>query len=171
MKTAFIALGSNLGDSCGTIEAALLCLQDLSVVPVCRSSLWRSSPVDCPPGSPDFINAVAAIVPLPGETPELLLEHLREIEIRFGRMAKSVLNEPRPLDLDLLAFGSEVRSTDSLILPHPRAHLRAFVLRPLAEVAPDFILPGQVATVSELAGRVDADLECIRLEDRGSTKV
>lgn len=161
--TAFIALGSNLGNSRHILEQAFFRLQELSADPIRRSSLWRSAPVDCPPGSPDFINAVAAIVPLPDESPESLLAKLRALELKFGRAPKTVLNEPRPLDLDLIAFSSEVRSTVQLILPHPRAHLRAFVLRPLAEIAPDFILPGTIETVATLARRADATADCRRL--------
>src|SRR4051794_17434897 len=111
----FIALGSNQGDSRQILERAFARLQELSATPVRRSSLWRSSPVDCPPGSGDFLNAVAAITPLPDETPESLLAKLRALEVEFGRRPKQVLNEPRPLDLDLIAFGSEVRRTDRLV--------------------------------------------------------
>ena len=161
--TAFIALGSNLGDSRRILERAFDRLQELSTVPIRRSSHWRSSPVDCPPGSSDFVNAVAALTPLPDETPESLLAKLRAIEVEFGRAPKLVLNEPRPLDLDLIAFGSEVRSTDQLTLPHPRARSRSFVLMPLSEVAPDFILPGMFETVAELARKTDAGPDCRRL--------
>ena len=147
---ALVALGSNLGDSRRILEQAFARLQELSATPVACSSLWRSSPVDCPPGSSDFINAVAVIIPLPGETPESLLAKLRALEVEFGRAPKIVLNEPRPLDLDLIAFGSEVRSTAQLILPHPRASERRFVLAPLNEIAPGLVLPGQVRTVAEL---------------------
>jgi 2-amino-4-hydroxy-6-hydroxymethyldihydropteridine diphosphokinase len=148
---AFVALGSNLGDSARILQAAFDRLQTLSVAPLRRSSLWRSAPVDCPPGSPDFLNAAAALVPLPGETPESLLAKLKALEVEFGRKPKLVLNEPRRLDLDLIAFGAEVRASPALTLPHPRSHLRAFVLKPLAEIAPDLILPGQIATVQHLA--------------------
>ena len=72
------------------------------------------------------------------------------MEKEFGREPKQVLNEPRLLDLDLIAFGAETRNSPDLILPHPRAHRRRFVLQPLAEIAPDFILPGQSKTVSQL---------------------
>ena len=84
------------------------------------------------------------------ETPESLLEKLQELEREFGRKPKTVLNEPRPLDLDLIAFGDETRNGPELILPHPRAHRRRFVLQPLSEIAPDLILPGQGKTVAEL---------------------
>ena len=91
--------------------------------------------------------------PRAGETPETLLQKLQEIERDFGRQPKKVLNEPRPLDLDLIAFGEEVRSTPELRLPHPRAHLRKFVLGPLAELAPDLLLPGHQLSVSALLSR------------------
>ena len=74
---AFVALGSNLGDSRRILEAAFERLQKLSSSPIRRSSLWRSAPVDCPPGSPEFVNAVAALVPKPNETPESLLAGLQ----------------------------------------------------------------------------------------------
>jgi 2-amino-4-hydroxy-6-hydroxymethyldihydropteridine diphosphokinase len=149
---AFVALGSNLGDSRRILEQAFTRLQEFSAAPIRRSSLWRSTPVDCPPGSPDFVNAVAAIAPLPGETPESLLVKLRSLESEFGRRPKLVLNEPRPLDLDLIAFGSEVRATHELTLPHPRAHVRRFVLASLCELAPTLVLPGQTKSVAELLG-------------------
>src|SRR5215472_10232678 len=146
---AFVALGSNLGDSQKIIRDAIACLQNLSDEPILKSSLWQTSPVNCPPGSPKFVNAIVGLYPGQGDTPELLLEMLRVLEIAFGREPKKVLNEPRPLDLDLIAFGNETRNTPDLILPHPRAHLRKFVLEPLNEIAPDFILAGQGRTVSQ----------------------
>ncbi len=147
---AFVALGSNLGDSRALISAAIARLQELSAEPLLRSSLWQTSPVDCPPGSPPFINAVVGITPHPHETPETLLRKLQNLEREFGRKTKQVLNEPRPLDLDLIAFGNEVRSSPRLVLPHPRAHQRRFVLAPLVEIAPDLLLPGQSQTVRQL---------------------
>jgi 2-amino-4-hydroxy-6-hydroxymethyldihydropteridine diphosphokinase len=125
-------------------------LQELSDQPLVRSSIYETDPVDCPPGSPHFSNAVVALRPRPGETPESLLIKLQALESEFGRGRKQVHNEPRPLDLDLIAFGSEIRNTPGLILPHPRAHLRRFVLEPLSEIAPDFVLPGQFSTAKEL---------------------
>lgn len=147
---AYIALGSNLGDSARILYEAMDRLEQLSSEPVFRSSFWETTPVDCPPGSPMFLNAVVALLPKSGETPESLLARLQLLEKEFGRQAKKVLNEPRPLDLDLISFGGEVRNSPSLILPHPRAQLRKFVLQPLAEIAPDLILPGQSKKVSEL---------------------
>ena len=147
---AFVALGSNLGDSREIILAAMARLGKLSNRPVHKSSLWQTSPVDCPPDSPPFVNAAAALVPFADETPESLLRRLRALEKKSGRAPKTVLNEPRALDLDLIAFGAETRHTAELTLPHPRAHLRRFVLQPLSEIAPDLVLPGQSRTVSQL---------------------
>lgn len=150
----FIALGSNLGDSVRLLTEAMTRLQSWSAEPLRRSSLWQSDPVDCPPDSPPFLNAVVGLSPLPGETPESLLEKLRQTEIEFGRRPKQVHNEARPLDLDIISFGEETRSSLALTLPHPRAHLRGFVLEPLAEIAPELILPGQAQSVAQLAQRL-----------------
>jgi len=163
---AFIALGSNLGDSVKVLKQAVEQLQSFSDEPLLKSSLWETTPVDCPPGSPKFINAVVGLASRKGETPESLLAKLQAMEKEFGRTPKKVLNEPRPLDLDLIAFGNEVRHSTKLTLPHPRAHLRAFVLRPLGEIAPDLILPGQAKSVSELLATLPAgDLEELRRVD------
>jgi 2-amino-4-hydroxy-6-hydroxymethyldihydropteridine diphosphokinase len=156
---AFVALGSNLGDSRAILQAAVLRLAKLSRRPIRCSSIWRSAPVDCPSGSPDFLNSVVAFEPLPEETPETLLARLRQIEIEFGRRPKAIHNEPRPLDLDLIAFGREKRNAAELVLPHPRAHLRAFVLVPLAEIAPALMLPGQSTCVAELAVQIASELQ------------
>jgi len=149
-KLVFIALGSNLGDSLKTILNAMARLQKFSDEPILKSSLWQTSPVDCPPDSPKFVNAIVGLIPKENETPESLLKKLRELEKEFGRAQKAVLNEPRSLDLDLIAFGDEIRNSPELILPHPRAHLRRFVLQPLGEIAPELILPGQGKTVLKL---------------------
>ena len=154
---AIIALGSNLGDSPCLIRDAMTRLEALSDQPLLRSSLWQTTPVDCPPGSPLFVNAVVSLKPRAGETPETLLARLQALEMDFGRRPKQLHNEPRPLDLDLIAFGSETRSTPQLTLPHPRAHLRRFVLEPLAEIAPDLVLEGQTQTVRALLESLPVD--------------
>ena len=147
---AFVALGSNLGDSRQIFAQAIARLQEFSDAPLLQSSFIDTAPVDCPPGSPNFLNAVIGLVPRAGETPESLHAKLQALEKELGRQPKKVANEPRPLDLDLIAFGGEVRSTQPLTLPHPRTHLRRFVLQPLAEIAPEFVLPGQTKTVRKL---------------------
>jgi len=146
----FVALGSNLGDSQKIILDAVRRFQKYSHSSILKSSLWQTSPVDCPPDSPKFVNAVVGFVPRKSETPESLLEKLRELEKEFGRAPKTILNEPRPLDLDLIAFGNEIRNSPELILPHPRAHLRRFVLQPLSEIEPDLVLPGQTKSVLDI---------------------
>jgi 2-amino-4-hydroxy-6-hydroxymethyldihydropteridine diphosphokinase len=147
---AIVALGSNLGDSRQIILRAMDRLQELSDAPLLKSPLIETEPVDCPPGSPNFVNAVAGLVPRAGETPESLLARLQALEKEFGRQPRKIRNAPRSLDLDLIAFGNETRTTKELTLPHPRAHLRRFVLQPLAEIAPDLVLPGQTKTVAQL---------------------
>jgi 2-amino-4-hydroxy-6-hydroxymethyldihydropteridine diphosphokinase len=155
---AFIALGANLGNPTGTVLQAIERLQQLSDEPLLQSSLWRTTPVDCPPGSPPFVNAVVGLLPQAGETSESLLAKMQSLEKEFGRAPRKILNEPRSLDLDLIAFGSETRATKELTLPHPRAHLRRFVLQPLIEIAPQLILPGQSKSVSELLEKLPGDM-------------
>jgi len=167
MKTGaqvFIALGSNLGDSARTVLEALDRLEQLSTAPLRRSSLWETTPVNCPPGSPRFVNTVAALTPRKDETPESLLVKLQGLEKEFGRRRKTIVNEPRPLDLDLIAFGLETRRSPELTLPHPRAHQRRFVLEPLAEIAPDLVLRGQTQNVAQLLVQLPPDLMMRRIE-------
>jgi 2-amino-4-hydroxy-6-hydroxymethyldihydropteridine diphosphokinase len=162
-KLAIIALGSNLGDSRQIILDAMRRLSKMSNQPVLKSSLWQTSPVDCPPGSAPFVNAVVALVPFAAETPESLLQKLHQLEKKSGREAKRILNEPRVLDLDLIAFGGETRHAPELVLPHPRAHRRRFVLQPLSEIAPDLILPGQSNSVSQLLAGLPEKEEVVPL--------
>jgi len=136
--TACIGIGANLGDARATVIAAIAALGRL---PGCRllaaSSVWRSAPVDAQ--GPDFFNAVVTIET--SLSPEALLAELQAIEQAFGRQ-RPYHHAPRTLDLDLLLHGDAVRSTPQLTLPHPRLHQRAFVLRPLLEIAPDLAAPG-----------------------------
>lgn len=140
MSTAFVALGANLGDPAATLRAALGALANLPESRVVRSSsLYRTAPVGITE-QPEFVNAVARL-----ETslaPETLLDQLLDIEQRFGRI-RAERNGPRTLDLDLLLYDDQLLELPRLTLPHPRLHLRAFVLYPLAEIAPDLALPGR----------------------------
>jgi 2-amino-4-hydroxy-6-hydroxymethyldihydropteridine diphosphokinase len=128
----FVGVGANLGDAVSTVRAALLALDTLpDTRRVASSSLYRSAPVEA--SGPDYINAAAELhTTLPALA---LLHRLQAIEQAFGRV-RSVPNAPRTLDLDLLDYGDLVLQSDELTLPHPRAHLRAFVLLPLAEIDP-----------------------------------
>jgi 2-amino-4-hydroxy-6-hydroxymethyldihydropteridine diphosphokinase len=160
---AIIALGSNVGDSQGILLRAMKCLEEFSFQPLLKSSLWQTTPVDCPPGSPMFLNAVVGLMPRAAETPESSLAKLLQMEKDFGRKSKNIPNEPRRLDLDLISFGDATRSTRELTLPHPRAHERRFVLQPLSEIAPNLILPGQRKTVAELLAALNTGEKLVRL--------
>lgn len=164
-RAAFIALGSNLGDRAQILREAMGRVAAFSAGPAAFSSLWLTTPVDCPPGSSPFLNAVMGITPPAGMEPDELLHQLLRLEKALGRRPKVVLNEPRPLDLDLIAFGTCVRNTTPLTLPHPRAHLRRFVLQPLSEIAPDLVLPCQIRTVAELLLDLPADTAMRRYEE------
>jgi 2-amino-4-hydroxy-6-hydroxymethyldihydropteridine diphosphokinase len=158
-RLVFIALGSNLtsryGDPSQNILQAFERLRKLSSQPLAVSSLWQTDPLECPPGSPVFVNAVVALVTYDEIAPAILLHKLQNIEEEFGRH-RSDINAPRPLDLDILAYGRERVESDTLTLPHPRATQRHFVLQPLAEIAPDYIFPGQSYSVVQLLSRTKA---------------
>jgi 2-amino-4-hydroxy-6-hydroxymethyldihydropteridine diphosphokinase len=158
-----VGIGSNRGDRLATMRASIDALRGFAAGVFRTSSLWRTSPVDCPPDSGDFINAVVAFEPRAGLTPEALLAELKRLEREFGRVEQPVRNAPRELDLDLLMFGSLQRDGAAFQLPHPRATQRRFVLAPAAEVAPDLCWPGQHLTVSELLGNLDSNEHVERL--------
>lgn len=155
-QACFIALGANLGDPVATVKAAILALRQLPHTRfVAASSLYRTAPVGLR-HQPDFINAVVALdVVSPAPT---LLDDLFDIEARFGR-SRSVKNAPRTLDLDLLLYGDDMSDDPLLTLPHPRLHERAFVLAPLAEIAPDLFIPGRGAVRELLARCADQQIE------------
>lgn len=138
MNTAYVALGANIGDPKATLLAAFAALANIPESRVARcSSLYLTAPVGLH-NQPDFINAVALL-----ETtlaPEALLDALFDIEARSGRVRRD-RNGPRTLDLDLLLYNDAELDLPRLTLPHPRLHLRAFVLLPLAELAPGLIIP------------------------------
>jgi 2-amino-4-hydroxy-6-hydroxymethyldihydropteridine diphosphokinase len=142
---AYVGLGSNLQDPRRQVERAF---EELDALPhtrlVKRSSLYRSAPIGHAE-QPEFVNAVAQLeTALPAER---LLMELQEIERRHGR-ERSFANAPRTLDLDILVYGNLRTAGERLTLPHPRMHERAFVLKPLYEVAPHASIPG-VGTVKD----------------------
>jgi 2-amino-4-hydroxy-6-hydroxymethyldihydropteridine diphosphokinase len=137
---AFIALGANLGDPVAQVRAGLASLATIPDTDLVRaSSLYRTAPVGVR-GQDPFINAVAMVQT--GLRPKVLLEHLLALEITHGRVRNGTL-APRTLDLDLLLHGDSVMTDAALTLPHPRLHLRAFVLVPLSEIAPETAVPGR----------------------------
>ncbi len=151
-ERAYIGLGANLGDAAATLRAACAAIDRLPGVRVAaRSGLYRSAPLGYT-GQPDFINGVAALET--SLSPLALLHALQEIERQFGRI-RSFPNAPRTLDLDLLLFGDREIDEDGLRIPHPRMHERAFVLAPLAEIAPDTVIPGRGPVAVLLSGVAD----------------
>lgn len=137
--TAYIGLGANLGDTIGTLLEACDALHALPhSKEVCISGFYRSAPVGADAAGPDYMNAVASLKTQ--LSPHDLLQQMLQIEQAHGR-ERSYANAPRTLDLDLLLYGKASIQTADLIVPHPRMHLRAFVLQPLAELNPRLILP------------------------------
>lgn len=164
-----IGLGSNRGESAAIVKAAMARLAAFAQGEVRCSSLWRTSPVDCPPDSGDFINAAVAFEAREGLQPEELLGALKGLEASFGRAAPTVRNAPRELDLDLLLFDAETRDSVDFVLPHPRAVNRLFVLAPAAEVAPDAVWPGTGRTVAQLLERLASDETVVKLDEPASS--
>lgn len=129
ISSVVIALGSNLGDRRYNLLRAVHALG--SAVRIVRaSSIVETEPVDAPP--PRYLNMV--VTGFTSLTPEALLEELLKIERRLGRVRRGIRNEPRVIDLDLIVHGGHRRRSERLTLPHPRAHNRAFVREPLAEL-------------------------------------
>jgi len=158
---AGVALGSNLGDRLGNLLAARQAIAALIDVrqPIVSSAVYETDPVGCEPGAPGFLNAVIEFG-YHGE-PMPLFHELRRIEIELGRPAEHERNVSRSIDIDLLYFGDLTLVTEQLTLPHPRIVGRQFVLRPLADIKPKLVLPGQTKSVMELlalalaSGRVE----------------
>ncbi|OAB57039.1 2-amino-4-hydroxy-6-hydroxymethyldihydropteridine pyrophosphokinase [Leptolyngbya valderiana BDU 20041] len=150
-ERAAIALGSNLGDSLGILTGALTRLFGHSqIAEVVRSPWYRTKPVG--PPQPEYLNGcVVAEVTL---SPEELLDVLLKIEVQFDRVRRQRWG-PRTLDLDLIFYGDRVTDTPKLQLPHPRFRDRAFVLVPLADVAPHWLDPVSGQSVTDLLKAVD----------------
>jgi len=153
---AFVGLGANLGKPEAQVRRAII---GLKAIPKTRllavSSLYRSAPVGVG-AQPEFVNAVAAIET--GLSARALLDELLAIEARFGRR-RDFPGAPRTLDLDLLLYGDRVIAEPGLVVPHPRMYERAFVLAPLAEIAPDALIPGKGSVAALLAACKDQKVE------------
>ena len=152
--TSIVGLGSNLdsrhGSKFDVIRKAVKALAKLSSQPCVASSLYQSEPEDCPPDTPLFINSVVVLfLPLNTDLKGFFWS-IQSLEEKLGRVRSGLNNEPRSIDLDLLFFGNISFSSDALTIPHPRALQRRFVLEPLAEIAPELMLPGQKLPVLQL---------------------
>jgi 2-amino-4-hydroxy-6-hydroxymethyldihydropteridine diphosphokinase len=166
VRVAF-ALGANLGDRVGALRGAVRALATtpgLSVVAV--SPVYETDPVGGPPGQSAFLNAV--LVADSASSPADLLARAHAIEQEHGRVRAERWG-PRTLDIDLLAVGARTAATEELTLPHPRAHLRAFVLIPWADVDPAFEVPGLGRVADLLAALPAADRDGVRPADESVT--
>lgn len=153
MRRCVLALGSNLGDRLAMLESACDYLADV-FGGLRLSQVYETEPVGCPPGSPSYLNACVEVeTDMPAEE---ILELCLRIEQELGRTRSGVYGAPRPCDIDLICCGDECCHTSTLTLPHPRAHEREFVLRPLCDLDAQLVLPGQTRTVSQLLAELPA---------------
>ena len=164
MRTG-VALGSNLGDRMENLRAARKEIVDLADVapPILSSAIYETDPMGCEPGAGNFLNAVLEF-DYDGDPAELLAE-LRRIEESLGRGRNHLRNVSRKIDIDLLYCGNLKIDTEQLQLPHPRMHLRKFVLQPLAKIRPELVLPDQTKTVRDLLAQLGESAKVMRLSD------
>lgn len=156
-ERVFVGLGANLGDAAANVRNACLQLGDLpETTLVATSSLYRSAPLDA--GGADYVNAVVEL--RTALEPEVLLAQLQALELRFGR-ERPYRHAPRTLDLDLLLYGERQIANAALAVPHPRLHQRAFVLAPLAELAPTWLLADGRSVTQALAALPDQRVQKI----------
>lgn len=159
---AGIALGSNLGDRlvCLTTARARIFTLPEASPPFLSSALYETDPVECEADAEKFLNAVVEIGY--AGTSRQLLEDLKKIESILGRPPEHARNRSRTIDLDLLYHGARTLDEPGLHLPHPRLAMRGFVLRPLKEIRPNLVLPGQTKTVHELTAELSHSPSVVR---------
>jgi 2-amino-4-hydroxy-6-hydroxymethyldihydropteridine diphosphokinase len=159
---AGIGLGSNLGDRLAHLRQARDLLREASGVTALRQSpLYETAPVDCPPGSAPFLNAVIELSTT--TSPRALFNTLAAIERQLGRIRTAIRNSPRVVDLDLLYFEDIELSEPDLVIPHPRLAQRRFVLAPLSVLCPNRVIPGTGTTVQALLDGLPGDTDTARL--------
>ena len=152
IRQAVLAIGSNLGDRFDNLQGAVSALSDTpDVTVVAVSSVYETVPVGAPAGSHDFLNAVVLIDTT--LTVHTLLDRCLAIEDAYGRV-RGERNDPRTLDVDLIVVGDRVVSDETMVLPHPRAHSRAFVLAPWMELDIEGEIPGK-GFIADLIGDLD----------------
>ena len=154
IRRCVVSMGSNVGDRLAKLQGGLDSLADTPEVWVTEvSPVYETEPVDAPDGSETFLNVVILVDTT--LSVRVLLERALAIEAAFGRQRSEVPNAPRSLDVDLIVVGDRRANDENLVLPHPRAHERAFVLAPWTDVEPDAEIPGvgPVADLLEKAGR------------------
>lgn len=160
IQNAYVGLGSNLGDRAGYLLLAVRGMLDAGLDVIRVSSIYETAPVDNV-DQPAFLNMVAELRGLTLPSPEQLLARLLRIEYSLGR-TRDIHNGPRTIDLDLLIFKDERSNTEFLTLPHPRLHLRRFVLVPLNELVPNLIHPRLGESVRELLETTPDKSEVVR---------
>lgn len=154
IRRAVLSIGSNLGDRMFNLQGAVDAISDTPDVWLTSvSSVYETSPVDSPEGADDYLNAIVLIdTTLSVMT---LLDRALAIEAAYGR-ERGVFHAPRTLDIDLIVVGDRLSNTDTLTLPHPAAHERAFVLAPWYDLEPDAYIPG-VGPIADLLEKVSRD--------------
>ncbi|HZR04856.1 MAG TPA: 2-amino-4-hydroxy-6-hydroxymethyldihydropteridine diphosphokinase [Candidatus Udaeobacter sp.] len=164
MRTA-VALGSNLGDRLGNLRAARQRIGGLADVqpPILSSAIYETEPIDCEPEAAKFLNAVVEF-DYEGN-PMHLFDQLLRFEESLGRKRDHARNVSRAIDIDLLYCGDRQIDNERLRLPHPRMHLRRFVLQPLADIRSELVLPGQTRTVLELLAELKDPGDVVRWMD------
>ncbi len=152
-QRVIFSLGSNEGDRLATLESACDYLADVFGA-LRLSQLYETEPVGCPEGSPAYLNACVEVnTDMPAEE---VLQLCMRIEQELGRTRNGVYGAPRTCDIDIISYGDLQVSTPILTLPHPRAHEREFVLRPLCDLDPQFKLPGFNLTAGEMLAHLPA---------------
>ena len=163
---AYVSVGSNLGDRAGNLLLGVRGMMEAGLDVIRLSSVYETEPVGTSSPSP-FLNMVAELRGNSLPPPEQMLARMLRVEYALGRTRETPM-APRTIDLDLLLYKNETRATQFLALPHPRLHVRRFVLTPLAELAPRLVHPTLKKTIAELLERLEDQSEVVRWRPRGS---